>query len=78
MDDMNIWKDDLTTPEVRTKCLYLLDELEKWDVRPYRRERIRIRKTIKFTYNMRHLYKIHDRLEGLLDKALMDKLSENL
>lgn len=76
--DTNHWVDTMTTAETRTRCLYLVKELETWDIRPFRHERITLQKTIKFTYNMKRLNHIHNKLESLLENAMLAKLSEGL
>jgi len=69
------------TPEITTKreeCLRLVRELEKWDVYPFRKDRISLDKQIKYTRNIRRLDEIHARLEMLLSKAVMEKLSKGV
>jgi hypothetical protein len=68
--------DDIT--QIRVNSLLLLTELEKWDIRPYRRQRVDIVKTIKFTYNMKRLHHVHDMLLDLKNSALMNKLAQGL
>jgi hypothetical protein len=74
----NRWSDSLTLAEIRTRCLALVTELETWDIRPYRRDRIKLEKTIRFTYNMKRLSHIHDILETRLETAMMDKIAQGL
>jgi hypothetical protein len=76
--DTNYWHEYQTTVEMRKRCLYLVAELETWDIRPYRRSRIALHKSIKFTYNMKRLNHIHDMLEARLENAMLAKLSEGL
>jgi hypothetical protein len=76
--DTNYWHEYQTTAELRKRCLYLVTELESWDIRPYRRNRISLEKTIKFTFNMKRLNHIHDLLETRLENAMLAKLSEGL
>jgi hypothetical protein len=68
----------MTTAEKRVECLRLLVELKKWDIYPFRRDRKKLHKQIKFSYNLTRLDVIHERLESLLDRALMKKLSAGL
>lgn len=68
----------MTTAEKRVECLRLLIELKKWDIYPFRRDRAALHKQIKFSYNLTRLDFIHDRLNSLLDRAMMKKLSEGL
>ena len=68
----------MITDEFRTECLDLLDELEKWDVRPYSKDRRRIVNTIKQTTNSKRLHHMHEMLNSLLHEAVMRKLAENL
>jgi hypothetical protein len=74
----NRWSDSLTPAEIRTRCLALVKELETWDIRPYRRDRIKLEKTIRFTYNMKRLTHIHEMLESRLETAIMDKIAQGL
>jgi hypothetical protein len=76
--DINHWDETQTTAEMRNRCMYLMKELESWNIRPFRRERIKLQKTVKFTYNMKRLNHIHDKLESSLENAMMRKLSQGL
>jgi hypothetical protein len=74
----NKWTDSITVAAQRKESLALLVELEKWDIRAFRRDRNTLIKTIKFSYNHKRLQYIHDSLTSKLDNAMMKKLSEGL
>lgn len=69
------------TPEIaakRQECLALVRELELWDVRPFKKDRLSLNKQIRYTRNLDRLDYIHNRLEALLNNAMMKKLSQGI
>ena len=65
-------------PQIRAENMRLIAELEKWGYRPYRRDRNRLRKDIRDSFDYDQLKRMHDDLDGKLQHLLMKKLSENL
>ena len=76
--DINPWVDSASTRELRKQCLYLVKELDEWGIRPFYKERKKLDKTIRYSYNEKRLLYIHTKLQNTLDKAMMKKLSEGL
>jgi|TARA_R110000851_G_scaffold105786_1_gene224432 hypothetical protein len=72
------WSDDLTSAEIRTQCSQLVTELETWGARPFRRDRARLAKKIKFEGNVQKLAQIRDTLDAQLATAMMRKLSRGM
>ena len=64
--------------KIRFECIDLLNELEKWGVKHYRKDRIALFKSIRYSRNTEHLLTIHSSMNGLLGKMMIEKLSQDL
>jgi len=70
--------DNVELEKVRAECIDLINELEQWDVRPFRKNRIALSKSICYSRNIEHLLTIHSSMNELLGKMMIEKLSQDL
>ena len=70
--------DNVELEKVRAECIDLINELEQWDVRPFRKNRIALSKSIRYSRNIEHLLTIHSSMNELLGKMMIEKLSQDL
>ena len=73
-----IYTDTSEMAQQRKECLALLEEVGKWGIRPFSKDRRNLISTIKFSYNRKRLNYVHTRLTAMRDNAMMNKLKEGL